>query len=204
VSGLGRRLPVNFGCWIIVFVWCNYLSILYRTSLYINDVTFVSVPWVIICVRLDPSTLGDYFTPGFWTPKIRVWHTLKQTQEYTTYSKTSIMPWFVQERSKRTLSWDSAGFHSCALFFTCVCGLAAFVLLCVLLIHSLLLFLIVIILCKVWETPTCGDSSQTGKYYKEDNCGTQVWSMDHLGGVECNPRPLGRHNVEVGLGQTTG
>ena len=24
------------------------------------------------------------------------------------------------------------------------------------------------------------------------------WSLDHLEGVECNPRPLGRHNLEVG------
>jgi hypothetical protein len=24
------------------------------------------------------------------------------------------------------------------------------------------------------------------------------WSLDHLKGVECNPRPLGRHNMEVG------
>jgi hypothetical protein len=48
--------PVNRGCWIVVFVWCHYLTILYRTPLYIKDVTFVSVPWVIICVRLDPST----------------------------------------------------------------------------------------------------------------------------------------------------
>ena len=68
VSGLGHRLPVNFVCWIIVFVWCNYLIILYRTLLYINVVTFISVPWVIICVRFDPNTLGDYFAPGFWTP----------------------------------------------------------------------------------------------------------------------------------------
>ena len=30
VRGLGRRLPVNYGCWIIVFVWCNYLTIFYR------------------------------------------------------------------------------------------------------------------------------------------------------------------------------
>jgi hypothetical protein len=74
VGGLGRRLPVNFGCWIVVFVWCNYLTILYRTPLYINVVTFVSVSCVIICVRLDPIILGDYFAPGFWTPKIRVWH----------------------------------------------------------------------------------------------------------------------------------
>jgi hypothetical protein len=66
VRGLGRRLPVNFGCWIVVFVWCNYLIILYITPLYINVVIFVFVPWVIICVRLDPSTLGDYFTSGFW------------------------------------------------------------------------------------------------------------------------------------------
>jgi hypothetical protein len=56
VRGLGRRLLVNYGCWIVVFVWCNYLTILYRTALYIKDMTFVSVPWVIICVRLDPST----------------------------------------------------------------------------------------------------------------------------------------------------
>jgi hypothetical protein len=68
MSGLGRCLLVNCGCWIVVFVWCNYLTILYRTLLYINDVTFVSVPWVIICVRLDPSTLGDYFAHGFWDP----------------------------------------------------------------------------------------------------------------------------------------
>jgi hypothetical protein len=57
-SGLGRRLPVNNGCWIIVYVWCNYLTILYKTPLYINDVTFVFVPWVIICVRLDRDALG--------------------------------------------------------------------------------------------------------------------------------------------------
>jgi hypothetical protein len=37
-------------------------------------VTFVSVSWVIICVRLGPTTLGDYFAPRFWTPKTRVWH----------------------------------------------------------------------------------------------------------------------------------
>jgi hypothetical protein len=27
----------------------------------------------------------------------------------------------------------------------------------------------------------------TGYWYKEDNCGTQVWPLDHLRGVECNP-----------------
>jgi hypothetical protein len=55
VRGLGHRLPVNYGCWIVFFVLCNYLVILYRTPLYIKDVIFVSVPRVIICVRLDLS-----------------------------------------------------------------------------------------------------------------------------------------------------
>jgi hypothetical protein len=48
---------------------------------------------------------------------------------------------------------------------------------------------LILITCKVWETPTCGDSSQTGLNYKEDICGTQVWSLDCLKGVECNPWP---------------
>jgi hypothetical protein len=52
--------------------------------------------------------------------------------------------------------------------------------LCMLLLHLLPLFVIVIILCKVWEAPTYGGSSQTGTYYKEYKCGTQVWSLDHL------------------------
>jgi hypothetical protein len=30
------------------------------TLLYINDVTFVSIPWVLICARLGPSTPGHY------------------------------------------------------------------------------------------------------------------------------------------------
>jgi hypothetical protein len=77
VSGLSCRLPVNYGCWIIVFVWCNYLSISYRTPLYINDVTFIYVPWVIICVRLDPSTLGDYsHARVLVAPRTRVWQLL--------------------------------------------------------------------------------------------------------------------------------
>jgi hypothetical protein len=44
-------------------------------------------------------------------------------------------------------------------------------------------------LCKAWETLICGDSSKLGYWYKEDNCGTQVWSLGHLRGVECNPWP---------------
>jgi hypothetical protein len=37
-----------------------------------------------------------------------------------------------------------------------------------------------------------------GKRYKEEKSWYSSWSLDHLKGVECNPRPLIRHNVEVG------
>jgi hypothetical protein len=37
-----------------------------------------------------------------------------------------------------------------------------------------------------------------GKRYKEEKSWYSSWSLDHLKGIECNPRPLGRHNVEVG------
>jgi hypothetical protein len=67
MRGLGRRLPINYGCWIVVFVWCNYLTILYKTPLYLKDVTFVYVPWVIIYVRLDPSTHLTH--ARVWPPK---------------------------------------------------------------------------------------------------------------------------------------
>jgi hypothetical protein len=52
-----------------VIIYLFYIELL----LHSKDVTFVSVPLFIICVRLGPSTLGDYFAPGFWTPKIWVW-----------------------------------------------------------------------------------------------------------------------------------
>jgi hypothetical protein len=37
-----------------------------------------------------------------------------------------------------------------------------------------------------------------GKRYKEEKSWYSSRSLDHLKGVECNPRPLGHHNVEVG------
>jgi hypothetical protein len=36
------------------------------------------------------------------------------------------------------------------------------------------------------------------KREKEKKSWYSSWSLDHLKGVECNPRPLGRHNVKVG------
>jgi hypothetical protein len=52
---------------VIIYLFCTELL------LYSKDVTFISVPLFIICVRLGPSTPGDYFAPGFWSPKTRVW-----------------------------------------------------------------------------------------------------------------------------------
>jgi hypothetical protein len=52
---------------VIIYLFCI------EFLLYSKDVTFVSVPLFIICVRLGPSIPGDYFAPGFWTPKIWVW-----------------------------------------------------------------------------------------------------------------------------------
>jgi hypothetical protein len=39
---------------VIIYLFCT------EPLLYSKDVTFVSVSWFIICVRLGPSTRGDY------------------------------------------------------------------------------------------------------------------------------------------------
>jgi hypothetical protein len=39
---------------VIIYLFCTELR------LYCKVVTFISVPWFIICVRLGPSTSGDY------------------------------------------------------------------------------------------------------------------------------------------------
>jgi hypothetical protein len=48
---------------VIIYLFCTKLL------LYSKDVTFVSVPLFIICVRLGPSTPGVYFVPGSWCPR---------------------------------------------------------------------------------------------------------------------------------------
>jgi hypothetical protein len=48
---------------VFIYLFCT------KFLLYSKDVTFVSVPLLVICVRLGPSTPGVYFAPGFWTPK---------------------------------------------------------------------------------------------------------------------------------------
>jgi hypothetical protein len=47
---------------VIIHLFCIELL------LYSKDVIFISIPWVIICVRLGPSTLGDYLALGSWCP----------------------------------------------------------------------------------------------------------------------------------------
>jgi hypothetical protein len=50
---------------VIIYLFCTELV------LYSKDVTFVPAPWFVICVRLGPSTPGDYARAR--VPKTRVW-----------------------------------------------------------------------------------------------------------------------------------
>jgi hypothetical protein len=81
--------------------------------------------------------------------------------------------------------------RSLLCFCACCCCV---VLLCSCSYSRLTPILILIILCKVSKTPTFGDSSQNCNIRKND--GTQVLSLDHLRGDECNSCPLRRHNME--------
>jgi hypothetical protein len=70
-------------------------------------------------------------------------------------------------------------------------------LLCVLLLQCALLCVftplltsvLIVIICVRRERLQFVEIPHNGYWYKEDNCGTQVWSLDHLRGVECNPWP---------------
>ena len=70
VRGLGHPLPVNFGlldrCLLMMYLFFYFCT---ELLLYSKVVAFVSVPWFIICVRLGPSTLGDFMSmPGSLKP----------------------------------------------------------------------------------------------------------------------------------------
>jgi hypothetical protein len=98
-----------------------------------------------------------------------------------------VVQWFKRD-SNAFPSYYSVVLSLCS----CLCFFCMLLLCCVLLCvitHSLTLILIVTMLCRAWETPTCGDLSQTESRYKEEYSDTQVWSLDHLRGVECNPWP---------------
>jgi hypothetical protein len=55
----GPLSPYN----VIIYLFCTELL------LYSKDVTFDPVPWFIICVRLGPSTLGDYVRAQVLVPR---------------------------------------------------------------------------------------------------------------------------------------
>jgi hypothetical protein len=55
----GLLSPYN----VIIYLFCI------EPLLYSKDVTFDPVPWIIICVRLGPSTPGDCSRPGLGAPK---------------------------------------------------------------------------------------------------------------------------------------
>jgi hypothetical protein len=57
-------------------------------------------------------------------------------------------------------------------------------------LHNLTLCLLCDLNCKGERLQIVGIPRKREKDYKEE--------LDRLKGVECNPRPLGRHNVEVG------
>ena len=75
VRGLGRHLPVNFGlldhCLLIMYLFIYFVQ---------NSYYIVKMWHLILCHDssyvwdLVPAHLVIMFAPGFWTPKIRVWH----------------------------------------------------------------------------------------------------------------------------------
>ena len=87
----------------------------------------------------------------------------------------------------------------CAHVLTCVRVLAAIRVLCVCFFPFLTLMLCVVINfvrvrgSNLWRFLTNGKTTTTIRKKPWYSSG----SLDHSRGVECNPHPLGRHNVEV-------
>jgi hypothetical protein len=52
--------------------------------------------------------------------------------------------------------------------------------------------------CKGERLQTVEIPRKREEYSKNKRPWYSSWSLDHLKGVECNPRPLGRHNMKVG------
>jgi hypothetical protein len=105
------------------------------------------------------------------------------------------------------IPWDSdlssiwvVNFVGCVLSSSCdLCAWLCYdlSLVCVALpsLTSVLSFVIIIVRArgsKLWRFLA------NGRKTKKEKSWYSSWSLDHLKGVECNPRPLGRHNVEVG------
>jgi hypothetical protein len=101
-------------------------------------------------------------------------------------------------RFEHLLSCELVALCLCACFFTCVCvAVVTLALACVSIPSLTLVVFIVINIVRVrgsnlWRFLTKGTSAIRKKPWYSSG------SLDRLKGVECNPRPLGRHNVEVG------
>jgi hypothetical protein len=63
MGDLGHRLPVNYGCWIVVFVWSNYLTIC-------TELHYILKMWHLFLYH-ESSYVWDlipahiWFVPGF-------------------------------------------------------------------------------------------------------------------------------------------
>jgi hypothetical protein len=81
-------------------------------------------------------------------------------------------------------------------WLVCVVVLRIWVL-CVLLFPTLLCAFFVISIVRARDSKLWRFLAN-GKIHQRKRPWYSSWSLDHLKGVECNPRPLGRHNMEVG------
>jgi hypothetical protein len=63
-------------------------------------------------------------------------------------------------------------------------------------LFSLLLQVVTMILCTTARDSNLWIFLVKGTLLIKEDYGTQVRSLDHLRGVECNPCPLGHHNME--------
>jgi hypothetical protein len=79
----------------------------------------------------------------------------------------------------------------------CACVCCRLNLVCVV-FHPLLLCFLCDLYCKGERLQLVEIPRKREEYSKEKRLWYSSCSSDHLKGVECNPRPLGRHNVEVG------
>ena len=73
--------------------------------------TFVSVPWFVICVRLGPSTPGDYVRAR--VPKTRVWHLW--TGCFDLHMLMTNWSSLLEPRDVWMLSWLSGGYSTYGL-----------------------------------------------------------------------------------------
>jgi hypothetical protein len=91
-------------------------------------------------------------------------------------------------RFEHFLSHELPALCLCAHLLTCVCGIADSSLACVS-FPPLLLCFDCDQHCKCERLQHVEIPRKREKTTKEENCGTQGWSLDHLRGIECNPWP---------------